>query len=396
MKNEINFYYFKWDCLENKTIKEIHLIWDYEISGTLSDAITNLPLTLQKLTLSFDFDDSLDALKDLPNLTHLVFPHNSWFNQSIDFLPKSLTHLILGHSFNRRIDHLPGITAPGCSPMSNLPNLISLKLCGQFNQPLNHLPPSLKILELNGEFNQPLDQLPFALEVLILNNKFDQSINLAPKSLIKLTLGHKFNQSIEVLKDFLNLTHLSLGKDFNQELTALPMSLSHLSFGFSFRNEIDALAQCPNLVSLSFGFYFNKSITILSKCSKLSTLSLGHYFNKKIKFLPKSILTLRLDTKFGKSLKRLPKGIINLELKTDCSTVNLPNGIIHLTLGPDFKGTLGSKSTPETAHQWNAYFESGGGPLTILPPSLKYLTLKGSYDKSLALTDPSILILRTP
>ena len=50
-----------------------------------------------------DFDQSLDTLPQ--TLTHLTFGHH--FNQSVDNLPQSLTHLIFGFNFNQTVDKGP-------------------------------------------------------------------------------------------------------------------------------------------------------------------------------------------------------------------------------------------------------------------------------------------------
>ena len=47
-------------------------------------------------------------VNNLPNsLTHLTFGYN--FNQEVNNLPNSLTHLTLGGSFNQKVNNLPKV-----------------------------------------------------------------------------------------------------------------------------------------------------------------------------------------------------------------------------------------------------------------------------------------------
>jgi len=58
------------------------------------------------------------------------------FNQSVDKLPSSLTHLTLGESFNNSID--------------NIPNTITiLNLCNNYQLHITKLPANLKYLSIN-------------------------------------------------------------------------------------------------------------------------------------------------------------------------------------------------------------------------------------------------------
>ena len=74
----------------------------------------------------------------------------SSFSQNVDFLPHSLTHLILGDYFNQPVDHLP-------------PKLVLAIFGDDFHQPLDHLPSSLKTLSTGRKFNYPIDFLPPSL-----------------------------------------------------------------------------------------------------------------------------------------------------------------------------------------------------------------------------------------
>jgi hypothetical protein len=91
-------------------------------------------------------------VNNLPStITHLQF---GWkFNQPVNNLPSSITHLKFKYDFNQQIDNLPN-------------SLISLSLRGDFNQQINHLPDSLKFLNICSDFDQSVNHLPKNLECL--------------------------------------------------------------------------------------------------------------------------------------------------------------------------------------------------------------------------------------
>jgi len=66
----------------------------------------------------------------------------------------------------------------------------------KFNQPINNLPISITHLTLGWFFNQPINNLPNSITNLTLNHNFNQPINDLPNSITHLILGHDFNQPI--------------------------------------------------------------------------------------------------------------------------------------------------------------------------------------------------------
>jgi hypothetical protein len=95
------------------------------------------------------------------------------FNQSINNLPNSITHLTLGDYFNQ--------------PVENLPHSIThLTFGAYFNQPVNKLPSSITHLSFGEHFNQPLDNLPNTLTHLLLGYNFNKTIQHLPESVIEL------------------------------------------------------------------------------------------------------------------------------------------------------------------------------------------------------------------
>ena len=59
----------------------------------------------------YDFDQNVDKLPK--SITHLTF--GNVFNQNVDRLPNSITHLTFGGYFNQNIDKLP----KSCSKPAN-------------------------------------------------------------------------------------------------------------------------------------------------------------------------------------------------------------------------------------------------------------------------------------
>ena len=79
-------------------------------------------------------------------LDNFCFGHSK-FNQPVDTLPKSITHIFFGRCFNH---------------------------------PVNMLPPSIKLLTFGWNFNQKVNMLPKLLKYLTFSFSFNHSIDLLP------------------------------------------------------------------------------------------------------------------------------------------------------------------------------------------------------------------------
>eukprot|EP01112_Ceratiomyxa_fruticulosa_P016322 TRINITY_DN4912_c0_g1_i2.p1 TRINITY_DN4912_c0_g1~~TRINITY_DN4912_c0_g1_i2.p1 ORF type:complete len:213 (-),score=24.17 TRINITY_DN4912_c0_g1_i2:200-838(-) len=107
-----------------------------------------------------------------PSITQLTF-HN-YFNQKIESLPTTLTHLNFGWAYDKSVNNIlpPSLTHLSFGhyynrPISAFPHtLIHLKFSYYFNHPLPPLPPNLVFLELGERFRQPLKNLPPKLKQL--------------------------------------------------------------------------------------------------------------------------------------------------------------------------------------------------------------------------------------
>jgi len=194
----------------------------------------SLPASLTHLEFGIYFDQKLDEMNVPAGLTHLKLGRE--FNQPLNKLPAGLTVLDLSeaHSFNQAVGSLPaGITE------------LSLGLA--FNQSLRNLPPHLTKLKVGGDperplwdssFNQRVEGLPPRLTHLDLGgNAFNQPVNHLPASLKSLTLGERFNKPVDKLPaglcelKILGTAHRGGSRgwgmcSFSQPLENLPENLS--------------------------------------------------------------------------------------------------------------------------------------------------------------------------
>ena len=117
----------------------------------------------QTLTLPHDFNKELC---NLPlNTKVIIFEQDynkrqySLFNQPVNNLPDSITHLTFGRHFNQ--------------PVNYLPNSITYLTFGEyFNQPVDNLQNLITHLTFGWEFNKPINNLPTSVrEIAIPHNK---------------------------------------------------------------------------------------------------------------------------------------------------------------------------------------------------------------------------------
>jgi hypothetical protein len=79
------------------------------------------------------FNQPVDNLPQ--SITHLIF--GRLFNQTVNNLPQTMTHLTFGHNFNQTVDNLPK-------------NIIQLTLNPMvFTQSMNNISPNTEIFLVN-------------------------------------------------------------------------------------------------------------------------------------------------------------------------------------------------------------------------------------------------------
>ena len=276
--------------------KNNDIIFMQYIGSKFNQEVNNLPNSLTHLTFGNDFNQEVN---NLPNsLTHLTF--DSHFNQEVNNLPNSLTHLTFGYDFNQEVNNLP----------NTLIHLIFGWSFGwSFNREVNNLPKHLIQLTFGDNFNQEVNNLPNSLTHLIFGWYFNQEVNNLPNSLIHLTFGVEFNQPINNLPN--SLTHLTFRCDFNQKIKQLPNSLTHLTFGYNFNQKVD----------LSFNIKYlkldcNNQYLIDNLHDGIEELVLEHNFDLELNNLPSSIKKISFDknSSYNKELNCLPNFIEIIEL----------------------------------------------------------------------------------
>ena len=174
----------------------------------------------------------MDNINIYANLCSLQIIDND-FDHPLDFLPKSLTKLIINSThFNQPIDNLP------CENLQTLKIIAhsrNQKKGTTFDQSMTKLPKLLRKLTIDsGIFNHPLDSLPKTLYKLkIISCLFNYPLDLLPNSLNKLTIrGVLFDQPINQLPDKLKTLNIFSIK-FNHSLDKLPKSLYSLQMHLS-------------------------------------------------------------------------------------------------------------------------------------------------------------------
>ena len=200
------------------TSDENTIIFDCNFNQIISNDITNYIIEnkLSKIIFSDYLDNSIALICENDHDNKILFTKyyenikGSKFNQEINNLPNSITHIILGTCFSQSVDYLPE---------------------------------SLIYLRLGILFNQSLDNLPLSLTHLMINSKFTHTLNNLPEKIIYLKISYNsdYNLSISNLSYLKNLTHLILNYNYNNSIDNLPDSIKHLRLGANFRAPINTI-----------------------------------------------------------------------------------------------------------------------------------------------------------
>ena len=96
----------------------------------------------------------------------------------------------------------------------------------KFNQPVNTLPPSITHLTFGKSFNRTVSNLSTFITHLTFGSFFNQSVDNLPSrsSITHLTFGFYFNHTVSKLPP--KLTHLTFGVSFNHPVSHLPLTLT--------------------------------------------------------------------------------------------------------------------------------------------------------------------------
>ena len=179
----------------------------------------------------------------------------------------------------------------------------------KFNQEVNNLPNSLTHLTFGQNFNQEVNVLPNSITHLTFGICFNQKVNNLPNSLTHLTFGWKFNQEVNDLPK--SLTHLTFNYDFNQKID-IPFTIKYLKLDCNNSYIIDYLPD--NIEELELGCNFNLELNNLSISIKKIAFEIDSYYEHELNCLPKFLECLQLPCSYDKKLLN-----ISDNLKIICS-----------------------------------------------------------------------------
>jgi hypothetical protein len=154
------------------------------------------------------------------------------FNQPVNNLPNSITHLTFGVYFNQQVDATRKNEIFTGAPKNkivfdgdNLPNSITHLTFGvAFDKPVDKLPNSITHLTLGTNFNQPVNNLPNSITYLRFGYCFDQLFDKLPKSIKKLgfTSNNKIKNNIPENIENIEIVFFNNGNDSIIEKISMP------------------------------------------------------------------------------------------------------------------------------------------------------------------------------
>jgi hypothetical protein len=116
------------------------------------------------------------------------------FNQTVNNLPKNLTHLTFGFLFNQPVDNLPK-------------TLTHLTFGFNFNQQVDNLPCNIKYLSIDCN-SKIINNLPQFIEELVIKTKYGiyEIVNL-PYSLKKITIDKRYLSYLKNIRFGVDITY---------------------------------------------------------------------------------------------------------------------------------------------------------------------------------------------
>lgn len=388
-----------------------------------------LPQYVTTFTIGENFNKSLRGI--LPNnLLYLYMNHGySSFNHKLPTLPKSLIHLQLSSVYNQEL-HLADTSIETLQIgnnnddynisnnsfnqlLDNLPNTLThLNIsCREFNQSLSDLPDSITYIELYSDvFNHPILKLPNSLTKLEMwCTLFDNYLNYLPIKLNYLSLeSQKFNTPID-LKYLNQLTYLNLScYHFNKSLDNLPLSLTTLDFTSTvFNQPLNKLSNSLTILNLNIGYefetnngfnnIFNQSLDNLP--ASLTKLHLMSSFKNPIDKLPINLQSLTIiNDNFNQSLDTLPLTLTSLELygrNINTPVDHLPSNLTKLIIQSDLFNHL-LYSLPQNLNELILRGNDIRGDTLNLPDNLQILDIinASSFNINSFSSDSKLSILK--
>lgn len=218
--SHVDIFYKSYEIdLDNIVEKHYEMMRDIFIMQKMTDRMLSYIDILQYMCNNIHIIKNVrntDYIKNMPNLTHLIFDYS--FDKSIDNLRcnQSITHIKFGMQFNQSVDKLPL-------------NLTHINFGWGFNQTTDNLPSKITSIIFGDIFNRPINYLPQRVTHLTLGMSFNQSIERLPKSITHLKLGAKFDKIIKSLPGALEI--LDIHKDYEKQYVdniLLFQSMTHL------------------------------------------------------------------------------------------------------------------------------------------------------------------------
>lgn len=314
------------------------------------NAVTNI-----KRVRKLSYINNLD-LTQYANLMMIVFDYD--FNQQINIIPNSVTHLIFGDNFNQKINRFPV-------------SLTHLIFGEHFNQYINKYPDNIRHLSFGFSFNQRIDVLPKKLIYLIFGRGFyceyDHACPKLPHGLTHLIISGHFNHKPITLSD--DLIYLKLSGSIKSIFPNQPKKLTHLIWEMG-NLKVDMMSpslkililanwynydlpRLPNLIKLICGDGFNHKLILPDS---LCYLSCGDSYNTKI-HLPDKLTHLHMGNKFNKEIE-LPDNLTHLFWYNESNIPKLPNKLIYLKIGNDRKSAAEQKYKYDNDDVFNSKYLS--------------------------------------
>jgi hypothetical protein len=229
----------KYISCRNKNKKNKSVITHMKYHNHFNENIQSLPLSVTHIKFGESYNKIFNRNQLPTSITFINFGDN--FNSSIDNLPQTITCLIFGFKFNQSVDKLPEsllhlyFGEHFNNPVNKLPNnLLTLMFDYRFDCNIDMLPNKLKRIKLGNKFNKPINKLPLSIEQMICNCEI-RRFNLP--NLKYLILLNFYNSSIN---DFPQLTHLCMSGSY-QDMSKLPKSLTHLKLYHLFYKKKSAM-----------------------------------------------------------------------------------------------------------------------------------------------------------
>jgi len=116
--------------------------------------------------------------------------------------------------------------------IAKLPNLeiIHIQCWSKFNQPIK-FPPSLKYFYCSSTYNQPINDLPNGMICVVFGDKFNQPLERMPPNMkmVNMEACSNYSHSLSLVNLSIGLRHLKLGFDINPD-TILPAGIKSVEF----------------------------------------------------------------------------------------------------------------------------------------------------------------------